>query len=86
MPYLILLKGDPEERGNYKVLHVHRDLREQSFISKERQLLLLPGAKVFLKLPTERSFKPASQILHQLYQQVSADLCGLFLGYYINKV
>lgn len=53
MPYLILLKGDPKERGNYKVLHVHRGLREQSFISKERQLLLLPGAKVFLKLPTE---------------------------------
>lgn len=52
-PYLILLKGDPKERGNYKVLHVHRGLREQSFISKERQLLLLPGAKVFLKLPTE---------------------------------
>lgn len=33
---LILLKGDPKESG--KVLHVHRGLEEQSFISKERQL------------------------------------------------
>ena len=71
MPHLILLKGDPKECGNYKVLH---GLREQSFISKERQLLLLPGAKVFLKLLTKLSFNPASQILQQLYQQVCFSL------------
>lgn len=50
MPYLILLKGDPEERGSYKALHVHRGLMEQSFISKERIAFAPTWGKSFLEV------------------------------------
>jgi len=66
MPYLILLKEDPNERGNYK-WSMYTGIREQSCTSKERQLLLLPGAKVFLKLPTELSFDSAPIIPATLF-------------------